>query len=113
MNTFCRYCQKEIPEDSYFCPVCGKKLREKEEKISLIKEIFIYIICFIFVPFGMHWFFKYVRSADGTKKRVAFMSLVITLIAVATTVSVTYNYIQSIKGYMNAPQFKQFSDLGL
>ena len=61
----------------------------------------------------MHWFFKYVRSADGTKKKVAFMSLVITLIAVATTVNVTYNYIQSIKGYMNAPQFKQFSDLGL
>ncbi len=96
MNTFCRHCEKE-----------------KEEKITLLRELFIYFICFFFAPFGMYWFFKYFRNTDGFKKRVAYMSLVITVIAVVVTTIVIVSYIQSIKGYMNTSQFKQFSDLGL
>lgn len=113
MNIFCKYCGSEIPENSYFCPVCGKKLKEKEEKITLLRELFIYILCFIFMPFGMYWFFKYFRNPDGAKKRVAYVSLIITLIAIIATFWVTYNYIQSIKGYMNTSQYQQFSELGL
>ena len=93
--------------------MCGKKLKEEEEKITLLRELFIYVLCFIFVPFGMYWFFKYFRNSDGTKKRVAYISLVITLIAIATTAAITYSYVRTIKGYMNTPQFKQFSELGL
>lgn len=113
MNTFCKYCEKEIPENSYFCPNCGKKLKDKEQKISLVRELFIYILCFICAPLGLYWFFKYVRSLDGTKQRVAYMSLIITLIAIIATIGITYSYIQTIKSYMNVPQFKQFSELGL
>ena len=35
---FCRFCGKQIVDDSVFCPYCGKSLDEKEKEASQIKK---------------------------------------------------------------------------
>lgn len=82
---------------------------EKDERVSLAKELSIYIFSFFLVPLGLYWFFKYFKSLDTVKKRVAYISLVITLIALTLTMIVVYGYVQSLKGYINTG----YKDLGL
>ena len=109
----CRFCGKEIPENSFFCPSCGKKLKDREENLTLGREIFIYAFSFFLTPLGLYWFFKYFRGPEAVKKRVAYISLIITVITILTTVVVTVSYLKSVNKYINSDQYKQYKDLGL
>lgn len=107
----CKFCGKEVPIDSTFCPNCGKKL--KEESMSLGKELGIYVFDVFLAPFGLVWFFKYFRSLDSAKKRVAYMSLLITIVTVVLTVYITVGYIKSVTSLIYSPQYNSLRELGL
>lgn len=108
---FCKFCGKEIPENSYFCLYCGKALKDTNEEISLLKEISLYAASIFLMPLGLYWFFKYYKSTNPTKKRIAYGCLILTIIFLLVTVVITYDYFLALKSYMNTPQFKQLQML--
>ena len=110
---YCKFCGKDILENSVFCPSCGKKQLEVEQNITLGKELLIYVMTFVFVPFGLIWFFKYIKSSDGVKKRIAYLTLTITVVATVITVAVTYSYVKSVQSYIQSNNLDQFTELGL
>jgi len=77
------------------------------------KELLIYVMTFVFVPFGLIWFFKYIKSSDGVKKRIAYLTLTITVVATVITVAVTYSYVKSVQSYIQSNNLDQFTELGL
>ncbi len=61
---YCKYCGKEIDEDSSFCKHCGKQLEEKRSFVSLSENSLLIKICLailwiaysIILPKGLYWY---------------------------------------------------------
>lgn len=97
----CRYCQGTITFADYFCPNCGKKLREKPVSTTLSRQIVIYLISALLPPLGLWPAIKYLRQTDDKAKQIGLVAIVITIISTLVTVWFTFyliNYFNQIVG---------------
>lgn len=97
----CRYCGNQVPPDAYFCPACGKQLREKELSTSVAKQILIYAVSFFLPPLGLMWTFKYLKQESQKAKNIGIISLVLTVVAIAVAVWVTADIVNGLNSYLN------------
>ena len=86
-NILCLSCQNTIDPQWYFCPNCGKQLREKTANISLQKQLFMYAISFFLAPFGLVWGTKYIRSSDPKTKTVGIVIVALTILSLILMVT--------------------------
>lgn len=78
----CKYCKNNLDESWFFCPFCGKAAKEKSPDTSIAKQILIYLVSFLFAPFGLGWAIKYLLSKDKKAKIVGAISFALTIIAI-------------------------------
>ncbi len=78
----CPVCQFKIQEDWFFCPNCGRNLKEKVPKISIAKQILIYFVSFFLTPLGLGWGLKYVKSTDKQVKTIGIISITLTVLSI-------------------------------
>jgi len=110
----CKYCKSPIQESFYFCPNCGKKLKEPPFKFSLGKSITIIIVALLFPPFGLIPGIKYFLKDDKRAQFVGMITIAVTIIAIGLMFVVTmrianyykdtYNQILQLQGNLNANQ---------
>ena len=86
-ENICRYCHAPISEGDYFCPNCGKKLKDKPISTSVSKQALVYIVSALLPPFGLVWAVGYIRQKDNTKKS---RNIVITIVVI-TAISLVLN----------------------
>jgi len=94
-ETTCTYCKGNISLTDYFCPNCGKKLKEKSLSTTLLKQLLIYFISFFLPPLGIWPAIKYLRQSDGKSKKIGLAALFLTIISIAITIWLTINFINS------------------
>lgn len=75
----CPVCQSQLNADWYFCPNCGKILKDKVPVITVSKQILIYLVSFFFAPLGLGWGFKYARSSDTKVRIIGIVSILLTV----------------------------------
>ena len=80
MTVTCPNCKGEIDSGVNFCPHRGYKIGLKNQPLSSGQKIKIYLISFVLSPLGLFWFFKYFTDEKQENKRVAYISLILTLI---------------------------------
>jgi len=100
MNTVCPKCQKEIDPNDAFCPSCGKKVEVPGGELTSCQKVKIYLISFIFTPFGLYWFFKYFRNEDPAVRKIGNYALFITLFSLIISVVALKTYVNSISDYL-------------
>lgn len=110
VNLNCPFCNKEIRSTDVFCPTCGKKLPDKNLPFSTAQKIKIYLVSVILAPLGLYWFFKYFRSEDQKKRKVAFFALYLTIFTIVVLTTVSYYYVKQMNAYIES---YDFSGLGL
>ena len=81
----CRFCKANISSDFFFCPNCGKKLKDKPLSTSTPKQILVYLASAFLPPIGLWWAVKYLRQSDPLSKKIAVFIIIITVIATAVT----------------------------
>lgn len=96
MEQVCSSCNLPIQDNFYFCPNCGKKLKEKPLSTSIGKQIVIYTISFIIPPSGFWYGFKYISQQGKNRKIIGILSIVITLISSIISVYLFKNFIDNI-----------------
>lgn len=106
----CPFCDKEVGTTDILCPACGKKLPDKNLPFSTAQKIKIYFFSIVLAPLGLYWFFKYFRNVDESKRRVAYIVLLITVITLTIVTAVSYYYVQQLNIYMES---YDFNSLGL
>lgn len=99
-QNFCRYCKNIIDVNAYFCPNCGKKLRDKPLSTSLLAQIGVYALSIFAPPFGLIPAFKYLKQDNG--KTIGMLAILLTLISLGFTVWFTINFINSINKTLNS-----------
>lgn len=91
-NNECISCKTSLLSVWYFCPNCGKQLKEAPIVISIPKQILIYLVSFFLSPLGLSWGLKYVKYKDRRVKIVGIISIVLTIVAIVLMI-VSFKYV--------------------
>lgn len=87
MNNQCPACNFEINPEWYFCPNCGKQLREAPITITIPKQILIYFVSFFLAPLGLGWGLKYIRHSDPRIRTIGIISIILTVFSIILMIS--------------------------
>ncbi len=107
----CKYCKAVITENDYFCPNCGKKLKDKPLATTVTKQIIVYLISALAPPFGLWYGYKYLKQNDSKSKKIAYAAIIITLVALVVTIKLSADIMSSINKSINQ-SMSQYDNLG-
>jgi hypothetical protein len=90
----CSRCHFHLSPEFYFCPYCGRKIKEPPPSTSFAKQMSIYIFSVFFPPFGLWPAFRYLRQPEPKKKTIGVVAIVLTIISLAWTVWFTLGFMK-------------------
>lgn len=93
MNQTCKNCKGSITEAFYFCPNCGKKLKEPPFRFSVSKSVGILIFSLLFPPFGIIPGIKYLFKKDIRARVVGVLTIALTLIITIILINFISNFL--------------------
>lgn len=98
----CPKCGSEIPEESFFCLRCGKKIKEPPVSVSIPKQVLMYAVSVFLPPLGLIWFMRYWRQPDRKAKNIAIVILLLTIIACALALWFTVQFTNDLANSLNS-----------
>ena len=96
MNKTCKHCKNPVTETFYFCPNCGKKLKEPPFKFSWKKTIVVILESAFLPPLGIFPGIKYLRMKETGAKILGLLAIVITTISAVLTTIYFVNFVNSL-----------------
>jgi hypothetical protein len=98
----CPVCHQPVLAEYYFCPNCGRALKEKPVKITILAQIGFYALAIFLPPLGLWPGIKYVIKKSPQARWVGAITIVLTLISTVVTLwwmsSLTSSYLDQING---------------
>jgi len=91
-----------VPFSDFFCPNCGKQLKDKPPSVTLWKQVVIYSVSLFLPPFGLGYAWKYYRDGDKKSKIIALVAVVLTLVSIVVTIWYTETAINSVNQQLNS-----------
>jgi hypothetical protein len=73
----CKYCHEAVTPEDYFCPHCGKKLKDKPPATTVQGQIKVYLITVLLWPFGLIYVWRYLRQPEAKAKKIGWTVLVV------------------------------------
>ncbi len=107
----CPFCNTQIPLNVYFCPNCGKKIKEPPLSTTIGKQIEIYLICIFLPPFGLIPAIKYIRQKDPKAKNIGIIALILTGICTIVNFWLVFTLLNNINSQINN-QLNTINNLG-
>ena len=98
----CPQCHQPVLATEYFCPNCGKDLKEKPPGTKWWNQLYIYSLSFFLPPLGLWPAWKYIRSKDGTAQRVGWIAVALTVIAIVVSIFLFQDFVNSFSQYVNS-----------
>ncbi len=107
MNKTCKYCKSPISDTFYFCPNCGKKLKEPPYKFSLSKTIVIILESVLIPPFGLIPGIRYFLKNDHKAQIIGMVAIGLTIISTIVGIMFTINLFKgTMKTYNDISQMQ-------
>jgi len=95
MNMTCKHCNYPIADTFYFCPNCGKKIKDPPPVTTFAKQISIYLTSVLLPPLGLWPGFRYLFSKDPKARVIGIIAIVLTIVSLFLTTWFTINYFQN------------------
>lgn len=108
----CPFCNTQIDATAYFCPNCGKKIREKPISTGLGSQILLYLLSFFLPPLNLILTIRYLKSPDPKAKQVGLISLGLMAVGIVLAVWIAAGVIKNVNQQISA-QLKQYQNIGL
>src|SRR5687767_12689866 len=100
----CLSCGKPVEQNSYFCPNCGKKIKEPPPSTHISSQIGIYLIALLAPPFGLIPAIKYLRSNDHNAKIIGYFAVLLTVISLSVAIWITLGFINQLNSSTSLQQ---------
>jgi hypothetical protein len=107
--TTCPSCHFVAQESFFFCPNCGKKIKEPPVSIGIGKQLSIYLISIFFPPFGLWPGITYLLDKNEKAKIIGIVAIVLTILS--TIVTTWYTLYKQLNQAMSSQM--QVQTLGL
>lgn len=101
-TSVCPNCTLPVLADFYFCPNCGKQLRDKAITLSLGRQIGVYLLSFFLPPLGLYPAFKYIKQPDPKTRMVGWISLILTIVSVVISIAAFAGFMKQVSDTLNA-----------
>ncbi len=101
MEIICPHCQKQAHDTDYFCPFCGKKLKEQPLSTSIKKQIGMYLFAVFFPPFGVIPAIRYVRADTQKARNIGYITLILTAAVLIITIVLTLQVVTEANKIIN------------
>ncbi len=98
----CHYCGKSLKLTDYFCPNCGKKLKDKPLSATIPRQIFIYLLSLLLPPLGLWPGIKYLRQKDEKLRMIGLAAVILTVISTVITVWITLGFVNTFNQQLNS-----------
>lgn len=109
-KTTCPYCKANVPSSDFFCPACGKKLKEKPPSTSTSRQILIYLLSVFLPPLGIWPAIKYLRQSDEKSKKIGLAAIILTVISIVITIWLTAGFVKLFQKQLGT-QLNPYQDL--
>lgn len=92
----CPVCQTVLPQNSNFCFICGKKIKEPPVSTTILRQIALYALSFFLPPLGLWPAIKYLCQEDQKSKIIGAVCVVLTILSTVLTIWVSLELIQTL-----------------
>lgn len=106
MEIICPHCQKMAHDTDYFCPFCGKKLKDPPLSTSFGKQIGLYLFALLLPPFGIIPAVKYLRADSQKARNIGIVILVLTAVIIIITLALTVQVITEANKVISAQKLQ-------
>jgi hypothetical protein len=100
-NLNCHGCKQPVVAQDYFCPNCGKKLKDRPQSTTVLRQIAIYFISFFLPPVGLWPAVTYLRQKDNKSKMIGFAAIILTVISSAISIWLYFGLIDMLNKQLN------------
>ena len=97
----CPFCHSPTTETYYFCPNCGKKLKEPPVSTTILKQIGIYALSIFLPPLGLWPGIKYLKQDNKKAKIIGLVAVILTVISTVITVWLTIGLTSQLNSQIN------------
>jgi hypothetical protein len=97
----CLGCKQPIVPQDYFCPNCGKKIKDKPQSTTVLRQIIVYLISFLLPPLGLWPAIKYLKQKDGKSRMIGFVAIILTVISSAISIWLYLGIIKTVNEQLN------------
>jgi uncharacterized paraquat-inducible protein A len=111
-QTVCKHCKANVSPTDYFCPNCGKKLRDKPQSTGWLRQLVVYAISFLLPPLGLWPAVRYLKQPDQKSKNIGIAAIVITIVSIVLSVYLAVEMLNSINKELNS-QLNGYQNMGL
>jgi hypothetical protein len=111
-HTICRYCNCPIESTFFYCPVCGKKLKEPPVSTTILAQALAYCVSIFLPPLGLGYTFKYLKQSEPKARIIGWITLFLTVISIIVTLKLSLDLFSSMSNSINS-QMQNYSNLGL
>lgn len=85
-NLLCHTCGSAIQSTFYFCPNCGKKLKDPPVSTTIPRQIVLYLVAFFLPPSGLFTGIKYLRQNGDKPKYIGTVLIVLTIVSIGISI---------------------------
>jgi hypothetical protein len=97
----CPNCKQIVRPQDFFCSNCGKKLKDKPESTTILRQIFIYLFSIFLPPLGLWPAVKYLRQKDNKSRIIGLVIIILTIISTAITIWMTIKFMNDFNQQLN------------
>jgi hypothetical protein len=106
----CQVCHFPLASNFYFCPNCGKKIKEAPPQTNLTAQIGVYAMSIFLPPFGIIPAFRYLRQKDKKSRIIGIIAVLLTILTTVISVwlaVIVFNRV-SDETYKQINQYQQY-----
>ena len=97
----CPVCHQPVSDADYFCPNCGKKLKEAPPLTTVMAQIKVYAVSLFLPPFGLWYAYKYLKEKDPLARKIGMIAVALTVVSSIATIWITKSAINSATRSIN------------
>ncbi|OGH24721.1 MAG: hypothetical protein A3B47_00635 [Candidatus Levybacteria bacterium RIFCSPLOWO2_01_FULL_39_24] len=97
----CPNCKQNIATSDYFCPNCGKKLKDKPLSTTIARQIFVYSFSLLLPPLGLWPAIRYLKQESDKARMIGFIAIVLTIISTAVELWLGLGFINTFNQQFN------------
>jgi len=101
LELLCPSCSHPVTSEEYFCPNCGKKLKNPPMSTSLARQIFLYVFAILLPPFGLIPGIRYLKQRDNISKHVGMTLISLTIVSILVNIYIIVAAYSKINAFLN------------
>lgn len=102
VEELCPVCHRVVVPTDYFCPNCGKAIRQAPPSVTSTAQALLYLGSVFLPPMGLWWGYKYFRQPDRKSKIIGVVSAVLTIISLIVTTKLAVDFMSDLNSQVQS-----------